>query len=82
MAKDYHSCLYIHVCITMMATLSIASRWIDGIIIYVDTNHPIILDYLQNHKDPQYMSAIKEMERLQINHEVESDKDIVVCSFC
>lgn len=66
----------------IMATLSIASRWVDGIIVYVDTDHPIIQDYLQNHKDLQYMSAIKEMERLQINHEVESPKDIVDWSVC
>jgi hypothetical protein len=67
----------------IMATLSIASRWVDGIIIYVNTNHPIVRDYLHNHQDPQYMSAIREMERLQVKDEIiESRRDIVMCSFC
>lgn len=61
----------------IMATLSIASRWVDGIIIYVNTNHPIVQDYIHNHKDPLYMSAIGEMERLQVKNEiVESRRDI------
>jgi hypothetical protein len=61
----------------IMATLSIASRWVDGIIIYVNTNHPIVQDYLSNHKDPLYMSAIGEMERLQVKNEIiESRRDI------
>ena len=67
----------------IMATLSIASRWVDGIIIYVNTNLPIVQDYLHNHQDPQYMSAIGEMERLQLKHEIiESRRNIVMCSFC
>ena len=67
----------------IMATLSIASRWVDGIIIYVNTNHPIVQDYLHNHQDLQYMSAIREMERLQLKHEIiESRRNIVMCSFC
>jgi hypothetical protein len=67
----------------ILATLSIVSRWVDGIIIYVNTNHHIVQDYLHNHKDPQYMSAIGEMERLQVKHEIiESRRDIVMCSFC
>jgi hypothetical protein len=61
----------------MMATLSIASRWVDGIIIYVNTKHPIVQDYLHNHNDPLYMSAIGEMERLQLKNEIiESRRDI------
>jgi hypothetical protein len=59
------------------------SRWVDGIIVYVNTGHSLVQDYLQNHKDPQYMTAIGEMERLQIKHEVlDSRTDIVMCSFC
>ena len=67
----------------LMATLSVASRWVDGITIYVDTNHLIVQDYLQNHKSAQYMSAIREMERLQLKDEViESRRNILVCIFC
>jgi hypothetical protein len=53
-----------------MATLSIASRRVDGLLIYVDTNHYVIRDYLGNYKDPLYMSALREMERLQIADEI------------
>lgn len=67
----------------LMATLSVASRWVDGIIIYVDTNHLIVQDYLQNYKSAQYMSALGEMERLQLEDEViESRRNILVCTFC
>jgi hypothetical protein len=54
----------------IMATLSIASRRVDGLLIYVDTNHYVIRDYLGNYKDPLYMSALREMERLQIADEI------------
>jgi hypothetical protein len=67
----------------IMATLSIATRWVDGIIVYVNTWHPVIQDYLRNHKEPQYLSAIGEMERLQVSQEIiESRRDIVMCTFC
>ena len=67
----------------LMATLSIASRWVEGIIVYVNTEHHIIQAYLQNHKDFQYMSAIGEMERLQVKSEViESRRDIEMCTYC
>jgi hypothetical protein len=54
----------------IMATLSVASRRVDGLIIYVDTNHYVIRDYLGNYNDPLYMSALREMERLQIADEI------------
>jgi hypothetical protein len=67
----------------LMATLSIVSRWAEGIIVYVNTEHPVIQDYLQNYKDPKYMSAIKEMEDLQVKREViESRRDIEMCTHC
>ena len=67
----------------IMATFSIASRWVNGIIVYVNTGQPVVQDYLQNHKDPQYMSAIREMERLQVLHEIiDSGRDIVMCTYC
>ena len=54
----------------MMATLSVASRRVDGLIMYVDTDHYVIRDYLRNYNDPLYMSALREMERLQIADEI------------
>jgi hypothetical protein len=67
----------------IMATLSLASRWVDGIIIYVNTNHPVVQDYIHNHKDPKYMSAIGEIERLQVKDEIiESRREILMCTFC
>jgi hypothetical protein len=67
----------------IMATLSIVSRWADSIIVYVNTEHPVVQDYLHNHIDPRYMSAIEEMERLQVKHEViDSRRDIEMCTYC
>jgi hypothetical protein len=67
----------------IMATLSIVSRWADGIIVYVNTEHLVVQDYLHNHKDPRYMSAIEEMEKLQVKHEViDSRRDIEMCAYC
>jgi hypothetical protein len=67
----------------LMATLSIASRRAEGIIVYVNTGHPVIQEFLRNHKESQYMSAIGEMERLQVNQEViESRRDIQMCTYC
>ena len=67
----------------IMATFSIASRWVNGIIVYVNTGHPVVQDYLQNHKNPQYMSAIREMERLQVLHEIiDLRRDIPMCTYC
>jgi hypothetical protein len=67
----------------IMATLSIASRWADGIIIYRNTTNAIVQDYLCNHNNAKYMSAIGEMERLQVKNEIiESRRDIVMCTFC
>jgi len=65
----------------IMATLSIATRAADGIIIYVDTNHNIVQDYLYNRDSPQYMSSIGQMERLQLKHEILTlRRDIIICA--
>ena len=53
----------------IMATLSIASRGADGIIIYVYTNHHVIRDYMHNYDNPFYISAMGVMEILQIMEE-------------
>jgi hypothetical protein len=67
----------------IMATLSIASRWADGIIIYRNNTHPIIQEYLQNHNDRKYLSAIGVMEKLQVKSEIiESRRNIVMCTYC
>jgi len=64
-------------------TLSIASRWVDGIIIFRNINHPVVQNYLHNHNDPQYMNAIGEIEKLQLKYEIiESRRDIGMCTFC
>jgi hypothetical protein len=67
----------------IMATLSIASRWADGIIVYRNTTHPIVQEYLHNYSDHMYMSTIREMENLQVKKEIiESRRDIVMCTSC
>ena len=53
----------------IMATLSIASRRADGIIIYVDTNHYVVRDFLHNYDNSYYLSTIGVMEILQIMEE-------------
>jgi hypothetical protein len=53
----------------VMATLSIASRIADGIIIWHKIDSPVVQDFLQNRQSLQYLQAIHEMERLQIEDE-------------
>lgn len=65
------------------ATLSVASRWADGIIIYRNTTHPIVQDYLSNHNDHQFMLEMRKAERAQIMQEIiESRRDIPMCTYC
>jgi hypothetical protein len=67
----------------IMATLSIASRWSDGIIIYRNITNPVVQEFISDHTDPQYVSSIMEMEKLQVRREIiESRRDIVMCTFC
>jgi hypothetical protein len=67
----------------VMATLSIATRVAGGIIIYVNTNHHVIQDYLHNVDDPQYISTMATMERLQLKDEIlKSRRDIIICIPC
>jgi hypothetical protein len=53
----------------VMATLSIAPRSVDGIILWHKIDGPIVQDYLRYHEDPEYLDAIYVMERLQIANE-------------
>ena len=55
----------------VMATLSVVSRWVEGIIIYVDTNYHVVGDFIDNYRNLKYISSIFEMERLQIDDEME-----------
>jgi hypothetical protein len=67
----------------LMSTLSIASRWTEGIIVYRNITHPIVQEYLREYDDPHYISDIGEIERLQIKREIlESRRLIVMCTFC
>jgi hypothetical protein len=67
----------------IIATLSIARRVADGIIIYVNTNHHVIQDYLHNGNDPQYISAMDTMERLQLKDEIlKSRRETIICIPC
>ena len=53
----------------VMATLSIATRMVDGIIIWHKTDGPIVQDYLRYKEDPNYLRALHVMEQLQIADE-------------
>jgi len=67
----------------LMATLSLTSRLADGIIVYRNTTHPVVQEYLYKNNDPKYMSTLRLMENLQIKNEIlESRRDIVMCTFC
>lgn len=55
----------------VMATLSVVSRLVEGIIIYVDTNYYIVGDFIDNYRNWKYISSIFEMEQLQIDDELE-----------
>jgi hypothetical protein len=53
----------------IMATLSIASKNADGIIMWTKIDGRTVLEYLSNHDDPKYLSKISAMEKAQIRDE-------------
>ncbi len=53
----------------VMATLSIATRSVDGIILWHKIDGHIVQDYLRHREDPEYLDAIYVMEQLQIANE-------------
>jgi hypothetical protein len=55
----------------IQATLSIASNStaVDGLIIFRDTDKPVIQEYLANQDNKEYLGKISKMKELQINEE-------------
>jgi hypothetical protein len=53
----------------IQATLSIASNSADGLIIFRDTDKPVIQEYLANQDNDEYQAKISKMRELQINDE-------------
>ncbi len=53
----------------IQATLSIASNSADGLIIFRDTDKPVIQEYLANQDNKEYQGKISKMKELQINDE-------------
>ena len=53
----------------IQATLSIASDSADGLIIFRDTDKPVIQEYLVNQDKKKYLGKITKMKELQINDE-------------
>lgn len=53
----------------VMATLSIATRLVDGIILWHKIDGHIVQDYLHYRENPNYLSALHVMEQLQIADE-------------
>jgi hypothetical protein len=53
----------------VMATLSIATRSVDGIILWHKIDGHIVQDYLRHRQNPAYLHAIYVMEQLQIADE-------------
>jgi len=53
----------------VMATLSIATRMVDGIIIWHKIDGPIVQDYLRNRENPNYFHTLHMIEQKQIAHE-------------
>jgi hypothetical protein len=54
----------------VMATLSIATKIADGILIWREIDRPVVEGYLSNHDDPDYLSKISKIEKLQIRDEI------------
>ena len=54
----------------VMATLSIATKVADGILIWRDIDSHVVEDYLSNHDDQKYLSKISKIEKLQIRDEI------------
>jgi len=53
----------------IQATLSIASNSADGLIIFRDTDKPVIQEYSANQDNKEYHGTISKMKELQINDE-------------
>ncbi|HEX2405659.1 MAG TPA: hypothetical protein VHJ38_00505 [Nitrososphaeraceae archaeon] len=53
----------------IQATLSIASNSADGLIIFRDTDKPVIQEYLANQDNKEYQGKISKMKEVQINDE-------------
>ena len=53
----------------IQATLSIASNSTDGLIIFRDTDKPVIQEYLANQDNDEYLGKISKMKEVQINDE-------------
>jgi hypothetical protein len=53
----------------IMATLSIATRSVDGIILWHKIDGHIVQDYLRHRENPNYLHGIRVMEQLQIADE-------------
>src|SRR5688500_8676281 len=53
----------------IQATLSIASKSTDGLIIFRDTDKPVIQEYLANQDNKEYKGKISKMKEVQINDE-------------
>jgi hypothetical protein len=54
----------------VMATLSIATKVADGILIWRELDRPVVKDYLSKHDDHKYLSKISKIEKLQIRDEI------------
>jgi hypothetical protein len=54
----------------VMATLSIATKVADGILIWREIDSHVVEDYLSNHDDHKYLSRISKIEKLQIRDEI------------
>lgn len=61
----------------IMATLSIATRSVDGIILWHKIDGHIVQDYLRHKANPDYLEAIYVMERLQIADEENTSVQLV-----
>jgi hypothetical protein len=53
----------------IQATLSIASKSADGLIIWQDIDKPVIQEYIDNRDNKEYLAKISKMKELQINDE-------------
>jgi hypothetical protein len=54
----------------VMATLSIATKVADGILLWREIDSHVVEDYLSNHDDHKYLSKISKIEKLQIRDEM------------
>src|SRR5919107_3380997 len=54
----------------VMATLSIATKVADGILIWRELDSHVVEGYLSNHDEQKYLSKISKIEKLQIRDEI------------